>query len=245
MKYNEQEILKLHKLGLTDKEISKELGYEQNPFSKKRSRMGLLPNNPRETLELSQEEKEILCGTLLGDSTVRYVHSRCKYPNLTFSHAIQQKEYFEYKTKKLIRLCSSYNEYKVSEKALSKNETFLQYTGKNMKCLVEIRDTFYKNNIKIIPIEYLYENFSEKSIYYLMMDDGSYDIATNSYILNTQGFSKENLIDFTNFLRLKFNLDFSIKSDNSLYLRHKSNEIMSNILYNNNECSSMNYKCHR
>ena len=244
IKYDEQEILRLHELGLTDKEISEELGYEKNPFAKKRAKMGLSPNKPRETIELTQEEKEIICGTLLGDSTVRYVHNKCKYPNLTFSHSIQQKEYFLYKTNKLKRLCSSYAEYNHKEGALSKNETFLQFTGKNMKCLVEVRDTFYKNGIKIIPIEYLKQNFSELSIYYLVMDDGSYDITTNSYILNTQCFSKENLKEFVDFLNSKFNLDFTIKSDNSLYLRHTSNESMSKILVKYNKCLDMNYKCH-
>lgn len=245
IKYNEEEILKLHNLGLTDREISEKLGYNKNPFAKKRARMGLKPNKPKETIELLQEEKEILCGTLLGDSTVRYVHDKCKYPNLTFSHSIQQKEYFNYKTEKLYRLCSSAKEYKYSKKSLSKNDTFLQFTGKNMKCLVEIRDIFYKDGIKIIPIEYLKNNFSELSIYYLMMDDGSYDISNNSYILNTQCFDKENLIEFINLLSNKFNLDFSIKSDNSLYLRHKSNNIMFDVLNKYNECATMDYKCHR
>lgn len=242
--YDEEKILELHRLGLTDKEISTQLNYNSNLFAKKRARMGLFPNNPRESIELTQIELEILYGTILGDSTVRYVHDRCKYPNLTFSHSIDQREYFNFKMNKLIRLCSSIGEYKHNENALSKKETFLQFTGKNMKCLVEIRDIFYKDGIKIIPIEHLDKNFSELSIYYLMMDDGSYDIATNSYILNTQCFYKENLIPFTEFLNNKFNLEFSIKSDNSLYLRHKSNENMSNILKKYNECTSMNYKCH-
>ena len=244
MKYNENEILELHNLGLTDKEISEKLGYNSNLFAKKRARMGLIPNNPRKTIELTKEEKEILCGTLLGDSTIRYVHKDCIYPNLTFSHCIQQKEYFEYKTDKLKRLCSSSKEYNTSEKALSKNDTFLQFTGKNMKCLVELRNIFYPNNIKIIPMEYIFNNFTELSMYYLMMDDGSYDISNNSYIINLQCFSKDNLKEFVNFLYNILNLDFSIKSDNTLYLKHNSNSKMTEILIKYNECDTMNYKCH-
>lgn len=241
--YDLEKILELHDEGLTDREIAEELGYNINSFSKKRSRMGLSPNKPRETIELTQEEREIICGTLLGDSTVRYVHDKCKYPNLTFSHCVQQKEYFMLKTMKLGRLCSSFGEYKHKKGALSKNETFMQFTGKNMKCLVDVRNLFYKSGIKIIPVEYLKENFSELSVYYLMMDDGSYDITTNSYIINTQCFSKEDLILFTNFLHSKFKLNFSIKTDNSLYLKHESNDIMIKILQKYNECDSMNYKC--
>ena len=62
-----------------------------------------------------------------------------------------------------------------------------------MKCLVELRNIFYPNNIKIIPMKYIFNNFTELSMYYLMMDDGSYDISNNSYIINLQCFSKDNL----------------------------------------------------
>lgn len=140
---------------------------------------------------------------------------------------------------------SSYNEYKYSENtsSYSKDTTFMSCTGKNMKCLVEISDKFYINNTKVIPIDYIKDKFSELSIYCLIMDDGSYDINTNSYIVNTQCFIKDNLEEFCKFLLEKFNLDFSIKSDNTLYLRHKSNYIMNNILQKYNTCNSMDYKC--
>ena len=35
-----------------------------------------------------------------------------------------------------------------------------------MACLTEIRNIFYPNNIKILPIEFLKEHFTEESIYY-------------------------------------------------------------------------------
>ena len=75
------------------------------------------------------------------------------------------------------------------------------------------------------------------------MDDGSYDIRTNSYIITTQCFSRENLEDFVELLRNKFGLDFNIKSDNCLYLKHSSNEKMYKLLTSINECKSMDYKC--
>ena len=49
-------------------------------------------------------------------------------------------------------------------------------------------------------------------------------------------------------MKEKFNLEFSIKLDNSLYLKHCSNSIFIDILEKHNECESMKYKfnaCHR
>lgn len=76
----------------------------------------------------------------------------------------------------------------------------------------------------------------------MYMDDGSYDINSNSYLINTQCFSIEELQDFTKFLEDKFNLFFNIKSDHVLYLRHKSNEVFKQILFNLNKCDTMAYK---
>lgn len=243
-KYNNEKILDLYSKGKTDKEIASELDYPLNAFATyRRTQLKLTPNKPRETDELTDYEKSILFGTLLGDSCVRYVHDKCKFPSLSFTHCIAQKEYFISKCNKLNKLISSFNEYEYKNNALSKDATFMSCTGKNMKCLIEVREKFYINNIKIIPISYIKEHFNDLSMYYLMMDDGSYDISSNSYILNTQCFTRENLEEFCEFLSEKLNLKFNIKKDNSLYLKHESNDIMIKILQKYNECNSMNYKC--
>lgn len=51
------------------------------------------------------------------------------------------------------------------------------------------------------------------------------------------------LKEFVYLLHSKFGLDFTIKSDNCLYLKHSSNEQMYEILTSVNECKSMDYKC--
>lgn len=116
------------------------------------------------------------------------------------------------------------------------------FTGSNMACLVPIRECFYPNNIKVIPIDFLEKHFTELSLYCLYMDDGSYDKTHNSYIINTQCFTREDLENFTKLLYNKFGLEFNIKVDHCLYLKHKSNDILKNILLRYNECSDMLYK---
>lgn len=243
-KYNDTQIIELHSNGLTDKEIAEVLGVDPNNLARKRNRLGLKPNkSSRETHILSESELEILVGTLLGDSTIRYVHNKCKYPNLTFTHGLDQEEYFDWLVDKLAALKSSTNEY--NSKYVRTNGEIarrLVFTGKNMKCLVDIYSIFYPSGTKIIPMDFLRNHFTERSLYCLFMDDGSYDIRTNSYIINTQGFSKEDLEEFIKFLYEKFHLEFTIKSDKCLYLRHGSNQIMYDILSTNNECNSMKYK---
>lgn len=245
-KYNDSQIIELHSSGLTDREIAEVLGVIPNNLATKRRKLGLAPNKSRkDTYKLTKEELEILVGTILGDSTIRYVHNQCKYPNLTFTHGLNQEEYFNWLSNKLTNLKSSTGKY--NSKYIRTNGEIaerLVYTGSNMLCLKELRNIFYtEDGKKIIPIEYIKNIFSKLSLYCLFMDDGSYDIKTNSYIINTQCFSRENLEEFVCLLRDKFGLDFNIKSDNCLYLRHSSNEQMFKILTSVNECKSMDYKC--
>lgn len=244
-KYNDSQIIELHSAGLTDREIAEILGVTPNNLATKRRKLGLTPNkSKRETHQLTQEELEILVGTLLGDSTIRYVHNQCKYPNLTFTHGLNQEEYFNWLSNKLAALKSSTGKY--DSKYVRTNGEIaerLVYTGMNMPYLTELHDNFYVDGKKIIPVSYIKNIFSEVSLYCMFMDDGSYDISCGSYIINTQCFSRENLEEFVELLYNKFGLEFNIKSDNCLYLRHRSNEIMQDILLRNNKCNSMDYKC--
>ena len=244
-KYNDSQIIELHSTGLTDREIAKVLGVTPNNLATKRRHLGLAPNkSKREIYKLTNDELEVLVGTLLGDSTIRYVHNQCKYPNLTFSHGLNQEEYFNWLSNRLSNLKSSTGKY--NSKYVRTNGEIaerLVFTGSNMRCLKDIYDIFYPNGEKIIPINFIRDIFSKVSLYCLFMDDGSYDINTHSFIINTQCFSKENLEEFVKLLYDKFGLEFTIKTDHCLYLRHSSNHILEEILSEVNECKTMDYKC--
>jgi len=244
IKYNKEQTLKLYQQGLSDKEIASIIGCTPNQFALHRKKvLKLAPNRAIETLELTEEELSIVIGTLLGDSTIRYVHSKCKYPNLSYTHCKQQVEWATWKANKLSRLCSSFKCYQKFCIFTQTIDDVYCFTGKNLKCLTKLRETFYVNNKKILPIDFLKEHMTELSIYCLMMDDGHYDKTTNSFGISTHCFDKENLVEFCQLLKDKFNLNFSIKKDNSLYLKHESNNKMFEILQKYNTCSSMNYKC--
>lgn len=242
-KYNDLQIIDLHKKGLSDKEIAKIIGCTSNQMAKKRKRLGLLPNNKKLSYKLTNEELAIVIGTLLGDSCIKYVHKNCTAPNLQFSHCKQQKEYFLYKKDKLINLMSSFGcYYKKDFFNSNQYKEVYQYTGRNLNCLISIRNIFYPKGIKIIPIDYLKKHLTEESLYYWFMDDGCLDIKHNSYKIATECFDLKNLKDFINLLKDKFNLEFTIRSDGELYLRHKCNQYFTDILNKYNHCKTMNYK---
>ena len=150
LKYNESQIIELYNQGLSDKEISDILGVTETAFACKRRKMGLKAHTKAKREDYIPNEKEIaiIIGTLLGDSTIRYVHEKCKYPNLTFVHSPKQEEYFNYLSEELKNFRASSGRY-VDHNKLNKYGYKLVYTGRNMKCLKTIRDRFYPNGKKI------------------------------------------------------------------------------------------------
>ena len=195
IKYNNEQIFELHAQGLTDAEMAEIIGVGKNAMANKRSKLGLKPNKgKRYTYQMTDEEISILVGTLLGDACVRYVHEGCKFPNLTISHGENQGQYFEWKANKLKNLMSSKGYYANNVIRVT-GQTTQRYifTGSNMACLVPIREAFYPNKIKVIPIDFLEKHFTELSLYCLYMDDGSYDKNENSFIINKKCFTRKDL----------------------------------------------------
>lgn len=240
-------IKELHSLNMNDNEIARELGASVNGVRYARKDVLKLPNVTKE-VKLTLDMEEVIIGTLLGDSWVGYVYSGCTAPKYQTTHSIKQEEYVKtiysclepIMIKHFIYLKNK--EIKIKNKVYNCNNT-IGIASRNSKCLIPYRDAFYPNGKKVIPIDFIKDKFSAKSLAYWYMDDGSLDKNTHSYIINTQGFEKSNLEDFITFLKDKFNLQFTIKKDNSLYLKHISNSIFENLI-KEYLTEDMKYKIH-
>lgn len=242
-KYSKELILNLRSENKTNKEIAEIVGSSRTCIERTLTESGISYYNPLTEIELSQTQKEVLYGTLIGDSCVRYVQEYCNYPMLSFSHTGKQKEYFFKKYKIFENILSKKPQIrKVITNFTSKEGTEVcSAVGRNMKCLIPVREMFYVDNKKILPMcNEFKDNFTEQSFYYLFMDDGCKD--REGYILSTYCFDKENQEEFCKFLDNKFNIQCNIKKDLSLYIRRNSTDIVTDILNKYNDIESMNYK---
>ena len=232
-KLDVEKIKELHLQGKNDKEIAVLLS--ASPSTVCYVRKSILKLKPViETIDLTKEQEEILIGTLLGDSYIGYTHSKCRFPNLTFCHCKKQALYANTKFNKLKIIMSSMKErqYKsetIIQGKMCKIQPVIYAIGHNCKCLVKYRELFYNlEGKKIIPIDFLKDHFTAQSLAYLFMDDGCKN--QKSYNLNLQCFTEKELIDFAYFLKTKFNLDFIIKKDKTMYLRYKSIQIFESLI---------------
>lgn len=215
-----EEILPLHRQGKSNKFIAKTLNRDPHAIGNFLKRNNLLPHvSGRDFIKV--KDLDILIGTLLGDSSLKY--GSAKYPCLSFNHASSQRKYFFHKTKVFSYLSNKvvYNPVKQTS-AFGEIEVY-SYTSKYLKSLEELEKIFYVNRKKIIPLEYLEKHFTERSLAYLFMDDGNINGKTVN--LNLQSFTEEEQRRFIKFLEEKFNLKFTLQKNRNyfrLYLKQES-----------------------
>lgn len=221
-----EEIIRLWKEG-------RPRGYIKNKFNLSSStlhyilkRLGL-ENPPPRSVSLSKYQKSVLVGTILGDSHITGKNSSTSY--LNFAHCIAQKEYFDFKVSVLDSLDFSYNKrYSYIDKRTGRMIDRFICNSRCCEELKELRKIFYPEGKKIIPLEYLKENFDEVSLAYLYMDDGSsYKYNT---IISLQAFTKEDLEAFIDLLKRKFDLDFTIQKKLSIRIKQKDVKKFKNLI---------------
>lgn len=164
----------------------------------------LLQNKP---LELSQENKEILCGILLGDGCIQYYPKyRWRAPIFKCDHGKAQKLYAEHIYNKLLNMGAKLSIYNRIDKRT--NMEYISYTIKTVAnpALFPLYNELYSSGTKQITKSFL-ENFSIKSLAYLYMDDGYADQKT-AYIC-TDNFNIEEQNILIDYLLSKFDLHFS------------------------------------
>ena len=221
-KINKEEFERLFYRGLSDYAIARELNVSSDGIYSYRMRHSYYRKDLRlnQEIELSKFQKEVLLGTLLGDSSFR-LGKDCKNPAISCAHGIKQKEYCEYKTKIFEDLGAhcKYNKRHIADKR--NNKLYEDYTmfipaNPNLKSWY---NSFYNNKIKCIPFN-LFEYFTEVSLAFMYMDDGSK--IGNTYQIATNCFTKDEITKFRIFLLEKFNLETSMFKSHVLYIKQCS-----------------------
>jgi hypothetical protein len=175
--------------------------------------------------KLTDIQKQITIGTLLGDACVsQKVKGKC-LPSMHFVHSISQEDYIQYKKKCFLNLFQSFHR--------QKNKTGFNYQETNWggKTLHGTTDTcvdlyefldFKKNgnDKKTLDITLLEKYMSEISLAFWVMDDGILlgnkgKTENTKYIrINTQGFNYQSHLFLKEILKKKFNLDVQIREEN-------------------------------
>lgn len=157
---------------------------------------------------LTKYQKSLIIGTILGDGYLRIISGR-KDAFLEINHSFSQKEYVDWKFKKLKNICVSSPKMRKSN---GKRVAYRFYT-KQYPEFTELYKNFYRGGKKIIPDNLKEINDITLSVWF--MDDGS-KCGNSNFYLNTQQFNKEYQIRLLSILD-KLGLKAKLNRDKNYY----------------------------
>ena len=156
---------------------------------------------------LTQLQKSVIIGSLLGDGYVRIIPGR-KEAFLEVNHSIKAKEYVDWKYSVLKELCKSPPQTRKS----GENRTAYRFFTRQHPEITDLLKKFYLNGKKIVPSD-LELNPMILAVWF--MDDGSKSRKFDVY-LNTQQLSLSSQKILLNLLR-KMGLRARLNKDKKYY----------------------------
>ena len=178
-----------------------------------------IQKNPH--LLVTQEEHDLIIGSLMGDASIR---QREKNSCFRFSHSVKQKDYSEWKAHFLKEFnISEFREVKRRIRNLFIHA--IDFSTKTHPVFNYYRDLFYKTGRKLITQEIL-DQLNPRSLAIWICDDGSYDNRQGYIILCTNSYGLEEHKLMKGFFNMKFGIDPTIgfRDGKYYYLRFKQND---------------------
>lgn len=156
--------------------------------------------------KLTLLQKEVLFGVILGDAHLETQNNRITY-RVKFEQSIKHKPYIEHlyeifknyvKTPPQLKLVKYKNNQTIS--------TNIRFATISSSTFTFFGKQFYKEKKKVIP-KLIHRWLTPRALAYWYMDDGSMkSTQSKAVLLNTQGFSHDQVCILCNVLTQKFNL---------------------------------------
>lgn len=238
-KVNEEKFLEYYNSGLKDVKIAEILNVSRQSVRYIREKLKLPYNNTHNLIELTNIQKQVIIGGLLGDSSIIKKYKNAK---LSFSHSLKQENYAKYKNNLLGELMSGMSYEHNLDKRTNKVYSRINFWSKCHPNLNYYYNKFYIKGKKILPIDLLYE-LDTLGLSIWFQDDGyknypGLSIATNCFTL-------KELETIKIFFKTKFDINVSIhKSANIIYIEANQTDKFTNLIKKHiqEECK---YKLHR
>lgn len=165
---------------------------------------------------INKDDYEILYGLLLGDLFISRKNN--ENASMRFEQSVIHQEYLEHLFEKFKYLCTKNVSVKIAKRKVF-NTSSVYFTTRQLITITELHNMFYKNGVKIVPL-IIGSLLTEISLAYWVMDDG--ENHKSGYILNTSGFSLNDIKVLQAVLYENWSLETSIHSRNRLYINSNS-----------------------
>ena len=208
-----QEFLELYNQGYNDYDISRKMKLSDSTIFRWRKEKNLPPHRFKVSFKNkkiipTQEQLEILTGTLLGDSGLQYYPKyNWQSPIFKCDHGEAQQEYASIIATKLSSLGGKLKKYNRIDKRNNRKYISYTVTTKSNPYFLQMYNQLYSTGKKEICREFL-KNFTIQSLAYLYMDDGYAD--QNTAYICTDSYSYESMNNIIEHIKNSFDLKFTI-----------------------------------
>lgn len=155
-------------------------------------------------MELSNRQKDILLGTLLGDGCLE---KNGRYVRLRIDHSGKQGEYVKWKYLAFRNIAA--NKPRLSEiydRRTSKIYKHWRFDTQSLPCLEKHKSLFYRKGQKIVPMNISYLLKSRLTLAVWFMDDGYNRNDCSAMYFNTQAYSLNEQMLLQKCLKFNFGL---------------------------------------
>lgn len=210
LKTLENNISKLYlENNLSIRQIAKEINCSYSGVKNRLHKMNIPMRNKCASLnlcpdKLNNKEFELVVGTVLGDGHLVNPKKNGE-SQLYLGHSVKQKSYIEWKHSELKRFtgCKIYP----LRHTLNNGKTYitLNFLTRKSHVFTEIRNHFYKSNIKTLDFEWLKDNLTTLGLSVWYMDDG-YNYPDKGCEISSQCFTKQENKQLLKLLKEKFGI---------------------------------------
>lgn len=219
-KLNKQWIINLVESGKSYKEVVETTGYKRNSvYGLCRKIFGKMEDrniHRRQSIPITQEQKEFIFGTLMGDGNLQKLGKSIMGRT---NHSITQENYCKHKQAKLKNLTYGTKYRTLHLNSNNKNYKQCYFCFKPNTELIPFYKMFYKDNKKDVP-----ENLTlltPKAMAWWFMDDGTAS-SRCSISIATCSFSLEGLLRLQQYLKDTYDILVTIQKDFKLYFNAES-----------------------
>lgn len=180
----------------TDKEIGEKYGFHEETVRRYRKKLGISKyvTSSINELNLTQEQKEIINGTIMGDAHINI------YGSMEIAHSVKQYSYIYWLHHKMLSIAGEL-------KKITENK--YRFRTKALDFLKNLRMELYPGNVKIVSPDFL-NRLTPLSLAVWFQDDAYLENGSN-YVLCTQGFTNKDRDVISEYFKSKLGIDSNIK----------------------------------
>ena len=202
-----------------------------------RNLRGVALEDYKATLLLNEEQKDIILGTLLGDSTMGLRKGLPLY-SIKFEQSITQMNYINHLAEKFADFCGSPPQTRWVD--IQRTRQSIWFRTYRHNSLIFFFNLFYviekdpktgKSFSRKVVSKNIGKFLNERVLAYWFMDDGTFhqdQYGNRQYYFSTQGFTKEDCQRLCDALDSRFQIKANVQKDKNywrLYIRRESKEL--------------------